>query len=176
MVNAVGRDFDDQPHEWSADVVERSAIRRWLEPLEFDCALHYDPEAARAHGYVDILVPVAALPTFSLPPMWRPGETLFTSADRDAQPPSPLRGLQAGLEPPTTGFIVTDLEYEYLRPVVVGDRLSRRGARLLSCTPKETSVGRGAFIVWSTNIINQHGEVVACTQTNYFRYNPHSRP
>lgn len=177
MVAAVGRDFDPWPHEFTADVVERGAIRRWLEPLEFDCALHYDPEAARAQGHADVLVPTSALPTFTLPPMWRPGETLFTSAERNAQPAAgALGGVQTGLEPPTTGFFATDIAYDYLLPVVAGDRLRRRGARLLGCSPKETSVGRGAFITWEADFINQREEVVAHTQATFFRYNPHSKP
>ena len=57
----------------------------------------------------------------------------------------------------------------------VGDRLLRRGARLVACLPKETKVGRGAFLTWESEIVNQRLEVVVRLQTTYFRYNPHSR-
>ncbi len=30
-----------------ADAVEAGSIRRWLEPKEFDCAIHSDDDAAR---------------------------------------------------------------------------------------------------------------------------------
>lgn len=177
MIDAVGRDFDDKSPVFVADQIERGAIRRWLEPLEFDCALHYDPEVARAHGYADVVVPTSALPTFVLAPMWQPGEVLFGSAERNAQPArSAVTGVKTGLEPPTTGYFATDIDIEYLRPAVAGDRLLKRGARLLACVPKETKVGCGAFITWGAEIINQRMEVVARMQSTLFRYNPHPQP
>ncbi|WP_200126736.1 hypothetical protein [Salicibibacter cibarius] len=37
MMDAVGLDFSDGEKTWGADPVEKGAIRRFLEPLEFDC-------------------------------------------------------------------------------------------------------------------------------------------
>lgn len=173
MIDAVGRDFAPEAAPPDADPIERSAIRRYLEPLEFDCPLHYDAAVARAHGYDDVVLPCTALMTFALAPAWRPGEVVFDSAERDAQPArSAVSGLRSPLEPPTTGFFATEYEVEYRRPAVVGDRLARRGARLVACVPKETKVGRGAFLTWETDIVNQHGEVVAHMRSSFFRYNP----
>ncbi len=175
MTEAVGRQFEEGEAAFSADEIERSAIRRYLEPLEFDCPLHHDREAAQAQGYADVLVPTSALPTFALGPMWRPGEVFFTSADRNAQPAaSVLRWITSPLEPPTTGYFATNFDVDYLLPAVVGDRLLRRGARLLGCLPKETKVGRGAFLTWESEIVNQRREVVARLRTTFYRYNPHS--
>lgn len=174
MVDAVGRQFDSSAPEFVADPIERSALRRWLEPLEFDCALHYDADVARAHGHAELLVPCAALPTFAMAPMWRPGETLFDSAEPNAQPlRSAVTGVRTDIEPPTTGYFATTYDVEYLRPALVGDRLLRRGARLVACRPRETKVGRGAFLTWESEIVNQRMEVVARLQTTFYRYNPH---
>lgn len=177
VIGCVGRDFAPGLAPPDADPVERGAIRRYLEPLEFDCPLHSDPEVARAYGYDDVVLPCTALMSFTLEPAWRPGETLFDSADRDAQPlRSAVTGVRCPLEPPTTGFFATEYEVEYLRPVVAGDRLARRGATLLACLPKETKVGRGAFLTWATEIVNQRGEVVAHMRSSFFRYNLHPGP
>jgi acyl dehydratase len=176
MVDAVGTQFDPGPHEFVADVIEASAVRRFLEPLEFACAIHLDRETARAHGHPDIVVPTSAIPTFAMAPMWRPGETLFDSAQRNAQPAkTPISGVRTELEPPTSGFFATNYDVEYLRPAYVGDRLLRRGAKLVACQPKETKVGYGAFLTWESEIVNQRLDVVARLQTTYFRYNPRSR-
>jgi acyl dehydratase len=173
LMDAVGQDFSDGAAIEGADVIAAASVRRYLEPLEFDCALHYDAEVAQAHGYSDVVVPCTAIGTFSLRPMWRPGETIFTSAERDAQPDSTtLTGIRTPLEPPTTGYFATDYEVEYLEPVVVGDRLSRKGARLVACVPKETSIGRGAFLTWDAEIVNQRQQTVARTRTSFYRYNP----
>ncbi|WP_396333181.1 MaoC family dehydratase N-terminal domain-containing protein [Burkholderia anthina] len=172
MIAAVGRDFDDRPLVFVADRIECSAVRRWLEPLEFDCALHYDRDVARRHGHDDIVVPVAALPTFALDPMWRPGDVLFDSDARDAQPSrSAVSGICCGLEPPTTGFFATDIDIDYLQTVTVGDCLMKHGALLVACEPKETRVGRGAFTTWQSQLINERLDVVARTRTTLFRYN-----
>ncbi len=175
MMAAVGCDFDERPLVFVADRIECSAVRRWLEPLEFDCALHYDQDVARHHGHDQIVVPVAALPTFVLEPMWRPGDVLFESDARDAQPSrSAVTGVRCPLEPPTTGFFATDIELDYLKTVTVGDRLLKHGALLVACEPKETRVGRGAFITWQSKILNEQFDVVARTRTTVFRYNPTS--
>lgn len=177
LIDAVGQDFSGGAQSPGAEEVSAAAIRRYLEPLEFDCALHYDAQAARAQGHDDIIAPTTSIQTFSLPPMWQPGQTLFTSAERNAQPSGgALAGTTTPLEPPTTGYLVTDYEVEYLCAVTVGDRLRRHGARLLSCVPKETKVGRGAFLTWESEIHNQRGEVVARMRTTWLRYNPHGDP
>ena len=174
MVAAVGEDFDSEPPAFVADPVEQSTIRRWLEPLEFDCELHTDREIARAHGYDDIIAPVASTLMWTLPPMRQAGQVIFTSAERNAQPEdSPINNVGLELAPPTSGFFGTDMEIEFLEPILVGTRLAQRGRRLLSCTPKETAVGRGAFIKWESDVVDEKLTVVARVRTGTYAYNPH---
>ena len=173
MIDAVGTDFAPEEPPILPDVIDATAIRRLLEPLEFDCPLHYDADVARAHGYADIVAPATQLASLSMPVSWAPGETLFDSADRNAQPlRSPVARAKAPIEPPTTGFFAADYEAEYFRTAVVGDRLRRRGNILVACTPKETSVGRGAFLTYEHTIYNQRDEAVARVRITLFRYNP----
>lgn len=174
LIGQVGHElWADQPNVYGEEI-ERGAVWRYLEPLEFDCPLHYDRDAARAHGYPDILVPCTALLSFAIPLLWNPGEPLFTSAERHAQPSrNTAKGIRSSLEPPTRLGFATSIEADYLSEVFVGDRLCRRGAKLIACTPKETKVGPGAFITWESEILNQHGVRVALVRMTYFRYNPH---
>lgn len=173
MIDAVGTDFAPEEPTILPEPIDASAVRRLLEPLEFDCPLHYDAAVAREHGYENIVAPVTQLASLSIPVLWQPGETLFDTAERDAQPlRSPVARTRTPLEPPTTTFFAADYEAEYLKPAVVGDRLRRRGNKLLSCTPKETSVGRGAFMTFEHVILNQRDETVACVRITIFRYNP----
>ena len=93
MVAATGTDLSHGRTVRGADPIERSTVRRYLEPLEFDCALHYDPEVAREHGFRDVTAPYTSVLTFTIPAMWEPGQHLFTSDDKDAQPAfSPING------------------------------------------------------------------------------------
>jgi len=113
MVELVGQDLSDGTVAWGADPIEPGAIHRYLEPLEFDCPLHYDREVARQHGHDDVTAPYTSISTFSLPAQWRPGEPLFISAQRDAQPAySPLRGARAAVAPPTTAYFATEYSAE----------------------------------------------------------------
>ncbi|GAY11863.1 MaoC family dehydratase N-terminal domain-containing protein [Pseudonocardia sp. N23] len=174
VADTVGTDFDTDPPVEGADRIESGLIRRFVEPLEFSCPLHFDAAVARKHGYRDVVAPLTSLITFSMPPIWRPGEPpVFTVAARDAQPDrSPVSGRKTGLEPECTGFFATDIAMDWLRPAYVGDRLHRRGATLVSCVPKETSVGRGAFMTWESDIRNQRDERVARVRTGTYSYVP----
>lgn len=175
MIEAIGQDFSDGGEMAGADEVEKGAIRRFLEPLEFDCALHNDENTAKEYGYEDVIAPYSSLYTWTLPPYWSPGsEKAFTSAERNAQPTyNPLSDIKTDLMPETTGYFATDIEMDYLQPIVVGDRLTRVGKVLLSCVPKETKVGRGAFMVWESKVFNQRHEEVAVIRMGTYSYQPH---
>ena len=172
VIDAVGQDFGGEPIQ-GADAVEQGLIRRFCEPLELGSPLHHDEAVAREHGYAGIVAPVSSVLVFSIPPMWRPGDApLFTTAGRDDQPArSPVKPPSLPMAPPTTGYFATDIEFDFVQDIVVGDRLTRVGNTLLSCQPKETSVGRGAFTRWQWELKNQRGEVVARVRVGLYFYN-----
>lgn len=175
VIEAVGTDFGGGEVVEGADAVDASALRRFLEPLELDCPLHHDERVAREHGYPGVIAPISSYFTFVAPPIWRPGDPpVFTSDERDAQPEGiAARRFLTGLEPPHTGYFAADMEVEPLLPVVLGDRLTRSGMKLVSCRPKETSVGRGAFMTWEWEMRNQRSEPVARFRNTMYVYSPH---
>jgi hypothetical protein len=174
LVDAVGRQFGDGVVVYGGDAVELGTIRRFVEPLEIDSPLHFDAAHARAHGYADVIAPYTQTMSYSVPPMWVPGEqTLYDSAAPDAQPArSPINNQDMPLGPRTTGFFATDIELAFVRPVAVGERVGKRGRRLIACIPKETSMGRGAFLTWESELVTDTGEVVAFVRTGTYAYNP----
>jgi hypothetical protein len=176
VIAQIGTDLSDGKVRYGADAVEPGAIRRYLEPLEFDCPLHYSAEVAREYGFADVTAPYTAASTFTAAAVWRPGEAVFTSDARNAQPArvSVKPAFPPGA-PPVTGYFATDIETEYLRAVVAGERLGRRGNRLVACTPKETKVGRGAFVTFESEIVDQKGLVVSRMRASLFLYNPHPK-
>jgi hypothetical protein len=175
MLAAIGTDLTDGKTIWGADAVERGAIRRYAEPLEIASGLHHDPAIAAQYGFPDVISPYTAVLSWTIPAMWRPGKpTLYEDASRDAQPArSPINNENRGPAPQTTGFFATDMELDFVRPVVAGERLGRRGQKLLSCTVKQTSVGRGAFMTIESEIVSDAGDVVARTRNSAYAYNPH---
>lgn len=173
VIDAVGRDFEPEGVRWGGDPVEPGAVRRYLEPLEFDCRLHTDPEVAREFGYADVTMPYTGVVAWTIPAAWQPGQVLFDSAERDAQPVySAINNQDMGIGPKTTGFFGTDIELDFFRPVVAGEQIGRRSNRLVSCRLKETSVGRGAFMTWESDIVTRAGEVVAKIRIGTYAYVP----
>ena len=161
------------PGDYAIDAVEAGAIRKYLEPLEFDCPLHYDEDVARHHGYPGIIAPYTSMLTFTLLAMWRPGTQLFTSDSPDAQPEkTAIKPNLPDYFPKFTSYFSTDMEFEFFRPVVVGETIWREPGLLIDCEPKETSVGRGAFIKADCRIVNQSGELIARQFFGSYYYNP----
>jgi hypothetical protein len=182
LVARVGEEIEGglQSNLTAVEDVERASIRRFCEPVEFDCPLHYDGDVARAHGYGGVIAPHSSITqTFVDPGLWSPGDpSVYTSADPHAQPvkagsgDNPFASLPG---PDVSAGFATDVEIEYFQDVLVGDRLEMRGNKLLSCVPKETSVGRGAFMIFESNCYNQRGEMVATMRRGLYAYNPHSK-
>lgn len=170
----IGRRLDETPPVPGGVPISVEAVRRYLEPLEFDCPLHYDSHVAQAHGYADIIAPYTSATSFALSPLWTPGVPLFTDADRDAQPArSNVRPSLPADAPPISSYFAASMDVDFLRPIVVGDRLTRLSPILRACNPKETKVGRGAFLTLESSIVDCQGATVArMTVTAYF-YDAH---
>ncbi|MDV6245361.1 FAS1-like dehydratase domain-containing protein [Rhodococcus opacus] len=174
VVESIGSDL--LTHEGTdpvgADPVDLSSIRRWCEPLEFACELHEDKDTAVGFGFADVIAPYTAIASFALPPVWGPGRSpVFEGVGRDAQPArSPVAAIALPDAPRTSGFFATEVENTYLRPVVVGDRVRRASRRLVACVPKQTRVGRGAFVTIESTLVDQHDEPVAINRSTYFYY------
>lgn len=176
MVAAVGTDFGGPPQA-AIDVIELGAVRKFCEPVEMDCPLFFDEQIARAHGYEGVPAPISGISqTWLEAGIWRPGNlTPWPAPDRDAMPQRPIvAGGKAPPQPPTTAAFATDIEIEYHQTAYVGDRLSASGNRLISCQPKETSVGRGAFMIYESYVHNQREELIATVRRGLYQYLPHA--
>jgi hypothetical protein len=176
-VAAVGKEFSDGTIVWGADRVEPGSLRRLVEPLEINTLIHTDEDAARAAGYDGLVSPMVGVFVYSIPATWSPGEPeLFVDESRDGQPArSPIDNSDLAPAPETKGFFATEFDVDLLRPVEVGELLGRRGRKLLSCTLRETSVGRGAFMTWESEIVSDRGDTVARLRAGSFAFDPDPR-
>lgn len=174
VVESLGSDLlsDGTADPMGADLVDLSSIRRWCEPLEFECGLHEDKDTAIEFGFADVTAPYTAIASFALPPVWEPGRSpVFDDVGRDVQPAwSPVSAIALPDAPPTSGFFATEVENVYLRPLMVGDRVRRASRRLIACVPKQTKVGQGAFVTIESTLVDQNDEPVAVNRSTYFYY------
>ena len=150
------------------DAVELGSIRRWLEPKEFDCPLHYDQKVAGAAGYDDVIAPNAMVFTYGLPAYWAPGDPHAQPGDEPPQIPIPVI---FDVPAPCTLSFASSVDVEYFKPMVVGDRITRT-SRLTNIHRKELRVGKGAFLRQEDTYTNQRGETVAIVNLDIFRFVP----
>jgi hypothetical protein len=177
VIDRIGTQMDEPGVRFGPDVVELGAIRRWLEPLEFDCPLHRDADVARAHGFPEVIAPYTSVWSFILPAIWQPGDApTFAEASRDAQPwRSAIADDVIPGAPETSAMFGTGVSMEFLRPPHLGERIGAGPRRLLDCVPKRTSVGHGAFITFDRHLVTGDLEPVCRVQAQVYVYNPHAR-
>lgn len=175
MIDAIGKDFGANVKEEAIDEIEKGAIRKYLEPLQMDCPIYYDEDVAKAHGYDGIPAPISGLSqTWLESGNWHPGDRdAWPTHERDAMPErvSPEGAEPQPLPEAPVGF-ATDIEIEYHQDAYVGDRLHVTGQKLISCVPKETSVGKGAFMIQESYVRNQKGELIATLRRGLYSYVP----
>lgn len=150
------------------DAVELGSIRRWLEPKEFDCTLHTSREAAREAGYDDVVAPNTMVFSYGLPAYWSPGDANAQMGDEPRQIPIPVI---FDVPAPCTLSFASNIDMEFLEPLVVGDRVSRT-SRLVNIEHKELRVGNGAFMTQEDTYRNQRGGKVAVVLLTIFRFSP----
>jgi len=169
----IGEDYSGGIIMVADERVDKVMLSRYCEPAEIGNLIYWDEEVARMAGYRSQVVPWAAVkevPTYS--GLWRPGQaTRFPlDADIDFQSQLAARAPSDGGPPvpPTNAGFFTDMSIEFFEPVCLGDRLTTMGRELHHVTPRETRVGIGAFVGYTTSYYNQRGEVVAkATQGGY---------
>jgi hypothetical protein len=179
LIDRIGSEVDEPGVRYGPDLVEAGAIRRWLEPLEFDSALHRDADVARAHGWPDVIAPYTAMWTFILPAIWEPGEgPTFAEAARNAQPGRSVISDDVFPDaPPTSAMFGTGISIEFERPLHVGERAGSGPRRLMECVPKQTKVGRGAFVtfdrhVYALGVGSAEPEPICRVEATLYLYDP----
>ncbi|MGQ7829779.1 FAS1-like dehydratase domain-containing protein [Altererythrobacter sp. Z27] len=173
VIALVGQPLSGPEPVPGAEQITAEAIRRYLEPLEFDCPLHYDTATAQQFGYPQVIAPYTSVTSFALGELWRPGEPLFIDDGYNSQPArTNVRPFAPEGMPPVTGYFATEVEMDFVRPPFVGDRLTRENPVLLSCEPKQTRVGRGAFLTLESQIVDQDGDLVATVRSTVYFYEP----
>lgn len=164
----------------AVDSIEESTVRRYCESLEFDFPLFFDAPLARDYGYTSCLAPTSGVSqAWTHTGIWKTGQaTGYPRPDRDApiaMGPGPMLNQVDVGAPSTTATINAELSVEHFASACVGDRLYTSELILSSVVPKETSVGRGAFLTFTHCVRNQRQELVAVVERKSYRYRPACR-
>jgi hypothetical protein len=153
---------------FGVDEVTKGDIRKWLEPKEFDCPLHYDEATAQKAGYKGIVAPCTMVIPYGVEPYWRPGDGHDQPGDPPRVIPLPVLDIVPG---PYTLSFASDIEMEFHAPLYAGDRVTCT-SRLVSITPKKLRVGKGVFLRQESIYRNQKDERIAVLYITIFRFAP----
>ena len=175
-VAAIGQDFAEGPEHVADETIAYNDVIRYCEVWEYGNSLYWDEEVAKRAGYRGVVVPWSAIKqTFSYRGSWRPGEPTRFPLDAHKDVMGKMASYSiAGREipmPPTTQGLNTGMSIEFFEPVIVGDRITVKGRKLVEVRPRQTRIGFGAFTVTESSIYNQRGELVAKIGEAGYAYN-----
>lgn len=146
--------------------VNRAMIQHWCEAIEDGNPLYNDEGYAKKSKYRGIIAPPPMMQTFSGGPRWPRPQKEPSSTDRLTE-----KLHQAGY----IHTIATNNTLEFLRPLRLGDRLTRRSKLVSISTEKKTRAGTGFFVTSETTYTNQRGEVVGTQLFTTLRFKPPER-
>jgi acyl dehydratase len=152
---------ESEPRGVSLEVTEYF-IRHWCETVEDGNPLYLDEEFAKSRGFRALVAPPGLAMSLGgtyrwpwPPKAYRPERNIHMQMKK-------LLNLPVG--------IIRDIEFEYYKPLQVGDRLSS-SARLVSISPwTKTRLGEGHFWAIGSTHWNQNGERVARSLMTAFSY------
>ncbi|MDY6828310.1 MAG: MaoC family dehydratase N-terminal domain-containing protein [Pseudomonadota bacterium] len=120
---------------------------------------YWDPDWARQQSGA-IQSPPGMLMVWGMPFDWTP--VAATNSDGGA----------LNIPLPGTTIINVSTDTEFIRPMLVGDRLSTQEQLVAVSDEKHTRLGTGCFLTTRTAYHNQRGELVAIHTNEVFRYTP----
>ena len=181
IVHTVGTDFSDGQVQYGAETVERSTIRRYLEPLEFDCPSIKKLTSPRRTAYPDSIGRYTAIARGASRPcgsrarrqcLRTAGTTPGRIGLRTGRPHPRHWHRQWAISPPrcrSTSSARSRWATEWGGGVLAAGRLAEGDVS-----------GRGAFLTWGTEIVDAGGDLVMRLRTGTYAYEPHpptrSRP
>ncbi len=158
------------------DAVNQVMIRHWVEAMGDENPVYVDADAARTEGFDGIVAPPTMLQAWIMR-----GYRATVEAERARNGETP-----AGAEGPFaqdrvfsllddagfTSVVATNCDQEYLRPLVLGDRLSAASVLESVSGEKATALGDGHFVTTRTDFTDATGLPVATMRFRILRFRP----
>lgn len=144
------------------DPVNIPMIRRWCEAMGEENSVFVDDEAARAAGFDSAVSPPAMLEVWTMSP--------YRSGGRLEEESIPVLNIfdEAGY----IGVVATNIEQEYDRYLVEGDRVSYVAVVDDVSDEKRTGLGIGHFVTIRYEFTDQNGEPVGRMLFRILKFKP----
>ncbi|MFB4306609.1 bifunctional MaoC family dehydratase N-terminal/OB-fold nucleic acid binding domain-containing protein [Actinomadura sp. GTD37] len=163
----VGREL--LTRRFGQDPVNVPMIRHWVEAMEDDNPVHLDEAAARETGRDGVVAPASMVQAWTM--------RGYAASIRPDPAPTGSDELTALLaEGGYTSVVATDSEFEFVRELAPGDRVSVEEVVQSISPEKKTGLGAGRFISTLRTYRDADGEVVATQGWRLLRFRPAAKP
>jgi len=148
-------------------------IRHWADAMGDDNPVYVDEETARANGFPGVIAPPTMLQAWIMRGYRSSVDGAWTPVEEGETVPSAQEQLFALLdEAGFTSVVATNCDQEYVRPLVLGDRVTVSSVIDSVSPEKRTALGDGHFVTTRQDFTDQHGAVVATMRFRILRFRP----
>ena len=167
MTTLIGKPVGSSKPAQAPDPVNAAMIRHWAYALSDMNPAYLDPSSQRARDTATSSLPRSCC---RAGPWRRPSWRAFTTAAEcpvELPKNNPLEFLtEAGY----TGIIATNSEFEMERYPKLGDEISSETVFESISDEKQTAMGSGFFVTWTSTYRDQHGDVIGRQKFRTLRF------
>jgi uncharacterized OB-fold protein/acyl dehydratase len=155
------------------DEVNQAMIRHWVEAMGDTNPVYVDDAAAKDAGFPGVIAPPTMLQAWIMRGLRSSQDVEAARAAGTAQGDGPTDRLMSMLdEAGFTSVVATNCDQHYVRPLVLGDRVSMTSVIESVSAEKSTGLGVGHFISNRLDFTDQHGESVATMRFRILKFRP----
>lgn len=153
------------------DEVNQAMIRHFVEAVGDENPVYTDEKAARAAGFPGVIAPPQMLQAWIMR-----GYKASYSHAADRVPTAHDEIMTLLDSEGFTSVVATDCEQEYMRPLVLGDRIAATSVIESISGMKNTALGDGHFFTTRLEFVDSAGGPVATMRFRILKFRPASRP
>ena len=155
------------------DEVNQAMIRHWVEAMGDDNPVYVDESAARQAGFPGVIAPPTMLQAWVMQGLKATQELEAARLAGTAPTDTPNAAMMSLLdEGGFTSVVATNCEQHYVRPLVLGDRVTVRSVIESISGEKATGLGVGHFVTTRMDFVDAAGEPVATMRFRILKYRP----
>jgi uncharacterized protein len=163
----IGKPVGSSKPTQAPDPVNAAMIRHWAYALSDMNPAYLDPEFATGSRYGGIVSPPVMLQSWTMAPPKLEGIHERGGVPIELPKNNPLEFLtKAGY----TGIIATNSEFEMERYPKLGDEISSETVFESISDEKQTAMGSGFFVTWTSTYRDQRGDVIGRQKFRTLRF------
>jgi uncharacterized OB-fold protein/acyl dehydratase len=155
------------PPSNAPDEVNQAMIRHFVEAVGDENPVYTDETAALAAGFPGVIAPPQMLQAWIMR-----GYKASYSPPTDREPTAHDQIIALLDSEGFTSVVATDCEQEYLRPLVLGDRIAATSVIESISDMKSTALGDGHFFTTRLEFVDAAGDLVATMRFRILKFRP----